>query len=53
MYLDSRERNVHPLVMAPALTATILPSPIALPISLLPRVKLAQIPARQALTPVL
>jgi hypothetical protein len=37
MYLDSRERNVHPLVMAPMLVLTILLSPIALPIYLLIR----------------
>jgi hypothetical protein len=51
MYLDSREKNVHPLVMAPMLLATILLSPIALPAYLLLRVIIAQIPARQALTP--
>jgi hypothetical protein len=32
MYLDSRLRNVHPLVMAPVLLFTILLSPIALPV---------------------
>ena len=34
MYLDSRERDVHPLVMAPVLVATILLSPIGLPLYL-------------------
>ncbi|SEG83530.1 protein of unknown function [Nonomuraea solani] len=37
IYLDSRERNVHPLVMAPVLVFTILLSPLALPIYLLLR----------------
>ncbi|GAA3207939.1 ABA4-like family protein [Nonomuraea helvata] len=37
MYLDSRERNIHPLVMAPMLILTILLSPIALPIYLVIR----------------
>jgi hypothetical protein len=34
MYLDSRERGVHPLLMAPLMVLTILLSPIALPIYL-------------------
>lgn len=37
MYLDSRERNVHPLVMAPVLLFTILLSPFGLPIYLAAR----------------
>ncbi|TDD39303.1 DUF4281 domain-containing protein [Nonomuraea terrae] len=44
IYLDSRERNVHPLLMAPLLVLTILLSPIALPIYLL--VRLAPWPRR-------
>jgi hypothetical protein len=44
IYLDSRERNVHPLLMAPLLVLTILLSPIALPIYLL--VRLARWPRR-------
>ncbi|NUR90712.1 MAG: DUF4281 domain-containing protein, partial [Nonomuraea sp.] len=32
IYLDSRARGVHPLLMAPVLVGTILLSPIALPI---------------------
>lgn len=31
MYLDSRERRIHPLVMAPLLLVTILISPFGLP----------------------
>ncbi|MQA82260.1 MAG: DUF4281 domain-containing protein [Streptosporangiales bacterium] len=31
MYLDSRERRIHPLVMAPVLLVTILISPLGLP----------------------
>lgn len=34
MYLDSRERDVHPLVMAPLLVLAIILSPIALPLYL-------------------
>ncbi|MEU7895730.1 ABA4-like family protein [Nonomuraea sp. NPDC049152] len=34
MYLDSRERKVHPLLMGPVLAFTILLSPIGLPIYL-------------------
>lgn len=37
MYLDSRERGVHPLVMAPMLVFTVLLSPIALPVYFLVR----------------
>jgi hypothetical protein len=51
MYLDSRDRSIHPLVMAPVLVFTILLSPIGLPVYLLLRSVLAQIPVRQALTP--
>ena len=34
IYLDSRERGVHPLIMAPILVFTILLSPIGLPLYL-------------------
>jgi hypothetical protein len=34
MYLDSRERRVHPLVMGPLLVLTVLLSPIGLPLYL-------------------
>jgi len=34
MYLDSRERDVSPLVMGPVLVATILLSPVGLPLYL-------------------
>ena len=34
MYLDSRERRIHPLIMAPVLVLTILLSPIGLPLHL-------------------
>lgn len=37
MYLDSRERGVHPLVMAPLMVFTILLSPLGLPIYFLVR----------------
>ncbi|MGF0320348.1 ABA4-like family protein [Nocardia fluminea] len=37
IYLDSRERSVHPLLMGPLLVGTILLSPIAFPIYLLVR----------------
>ncbi|WP_026424503.1 ABA4-like family protein [Actinokineospora inagensis] len=37
IYLDSRERGVHPLLMAPVLVLTILLSPIGLPVYLLVR----------------
>ncbi|MFC9476257.1 ABA4-like family protein [Nocardia sp. NPDC055002] len=37
IYLDSRERDVHPLLMGPLLVGTILLSPIAFPIYLLVR----------------
>ncbi|RZS36800.1 uncharacterized protein DUF4281 [Herbihabitans rhizosphaerae] len=32
MYLDSRDRGVHPLIMAPVLVLTILLSPVGLPL---------------------
>jgi hypothetical protein len=37
MYLDSRERNIHPLAMAPLLVLTILLSPVAVPLYLVLR----------------
>jgi hypothetical protein len=37
MYLDSRDRGVHPLAMAPILLFTILLSPIGLPVYLVLR----------------
>ncbi|MFC4852703.1 ABA4-like family protein [Actinophytocola glycyrrhizae] len=37
VYLDSRERNIHPAVMAPILLLTITLSPIAVPLYLLIR----------------
>lgn len=37
IYLDSRERNAHPLAMAPILVLTIMLSPIAVPLYLLLR----------------
>jgi hypothetical protein len=37
MYLDSRERKIHPLVMAPILVLTILLSPFGLTVYLLTR----------------
>jgi ABA4-like protein len=37
MYLDSRERDIHPLVMAPILVLTIMLSPIAVPLYLILR----------------
>ncbi|GGM87525.1 ABA4-like family protein [Dactylosporangium sucinum] len=37
MYLDSRERRIHPLVMAPILVLTILLSPLGLPLYLVVR----------------
>ncbi|GAA3082756.1 ABA4-like family protein [Streptosporangium carneum] len=38
MYLDSRERGIHPLPMAPLLVLTILLSPLALPVYLALRI---------------
>ncbi|MEV6768342.1 ABA4-like family protein [Nocardia sp. NPDC051030] len=37
IYLDSRERNIHPLLMAPILIFTILLSPLGFPLYLLLR----------------
>jgi hypothetical protein len=37
MYLDSRERNIHPLVMGPLLVVAIMLSPIAMPVYLILR----------------
>jgi hypothetical protein len=49
IYLDSRERRIHPLIMAPVLVLTILLSPIGAPLYLLLR---SVLPARQpVLTP--
>lgn len=42
MYLDSREREVHSLVMAPVLVFTILLSPIGLPIYFVVRLVLSR-----------
>lgn len=51
IYLDSRERRIHPLVMAPVLVLTILLSPIAMPLYLALRVPLTRA-ARDEVTPV-
>jgi hypothetical protein len=45
IYLDSRERRIHPLIMAPLLVLTILLSPIAVPLYLAVRVPLTRAPA--------
>ena len=37
VYLDSRERDAHPLIMAPLLVLTVLLSPIGLPLYLASR----------------
>lgn len=37
IYLDSRERGMHPLLMAPVMILTVLLSPVALPLYLLLR----------------
>jgi hypothetical protein len=42
MYLDSRRRDVHPLVMAPLLLLTILLSPIGLPVYFVVRLVLSR-----------
>lgn len=47
MYLDSRERGIHPFVMAPVLVLTILVSPLVLPLYLALRRPLS----RRALAP--
>jgi hypothetical protein len=44
MYLDSRERDIHPLVMAPLLVLAIMLSPIAVPLYLLLRNALSRTP---------
>ncbi|GAA1538331.1 ABA4-like family protein [Dactylosporangium maewongense] len=44
IYLDSRERRVHPLIMAPLLVLTILLSPIGLPLYLALRLPLTRRP---------
>ncbi|GAB3859300.1 ABA4-like family protein [Dactylosporangium cerinum] len=41
IYLDSRERRIHPLIMAPVLVLTILLSPIGLPLYLALRIPFA------------
>ncbi len=58
MYLDSRQRDVHPLVMGPLLVLAIILSPIAAPLYLALRKVLgragrsAQAPAQPAAVPV-
>jgi hypothetical protein len=47
IYLDSRERRIHPLIMAPVLVLTILLSPIGLPLYLALRIPFT----RQVTTP--
>ena len=42
VYLDSRERRIHPLIMAPVLVLTILLSPIALPLYFAIRIPLTR-----------
>lgn len=44
MYLDSRERGIHPLVMAPVLVLTIMLSPIGMPLYLVLRRFLGSVP---------
>ncbi|GLZ38593.1 ABA4-like family protein [Actinokineospora sp. NBRC 105648] len=39
MYLESRERRIHPLIMGPLLVLTVLLSPIGVPVFLLLRMK--------------
>lgn len=52
MYLDSRERGIHPLVMGPLLVLAILLSPIAVPLYLVLRgvlgTKTTDAPSRSA-----
>lgn len=50
MYLDSRERGVHPLVMAPILVLTILLSPIGALLYLVVRAVAARATAAQPAT---
>ncbi|GAA3222581.1 ABA4-like family protein [Dactylosporangium siamense] len=47
IYLDSRERRIHPVIMAPVLVLTILLSPLGLPLYLALRIPFA----RQVTTP--
>lgn len=42
IYLDSRERDIHPLVMGPLLVLTIMLSPIAVPLYLIIRKPLSR-----------
>lgn len=51
IYLDSRERNAHPLVMAPLLVLTIVLSPIAVPLYLLLRPVLTRTPKTEPADP--
>ena len=46
MYLDSRERRIHPLAMAPVLVLTILLSPIGMPLYFALRIPLTRDGAR-------
>lgn len=48
IYLDSRERGIHPLVMGPLLVGTILLSPVAFPIYLVLREVAGRTAARTA-----
>ncbi|MFD4432484.1 ABA4-like family protein [Nocardia sp. NPDC058497] len=48
IYLDSRDRGIHPLLMAPLLIGTILLSPIALPIYLIVREVAGRVAARSS-----
>ncbi|MFE3546181.1 ABA4-like family protein [Nocardia sp. NPDC059177] len=48
IYLDSRDRAIHPLLMAPLLIGTILLSPIAFPIYLLVREPAGRGPVRRS-----
>ncbi|MFF5227146.1 ABA4-like family protein [Dactylosporangium sp. NPDC000521] len=51
IYLDSRERRVHPLIMAPLLMLTILLSPIGLPLYLALRTPLTRRPVTPGARP--
>ncbi|MGW6730248.1 ABA4-like family protein [Nocardia sp. NPDC055029] len=51
IYLDSRDRGIHPLLMAPLLVGTILLSPIAFPIYLIVREVAGRVPARGSSAP--
>ncbi|MGW5441290.1 ABA4-like family protein [Nocardia asteroides] len=48
IYLDSRERGIHPLVMGPLLVGTILLSPVAFPVYLVLREVAGRASARTA-----